>query len=218
MSQWLVKFKKDNYATFLRRSKIAILQLAYLPLAPRNRDTVAFINKYFQYLIVSTFVMLYNLHIWLWHFSFSVNSFFKRTCAAIEFSGARCLIFCRTLHIYSYFMYANSKGSGSPEPSLVAYVISTIFSWAGVRFTKVFRTELGHKYILVECSVIALCYLLCQKFPVINSCAINRTMIGMSIKRISVLNLCHVLKSFVKSTPGSYVRKSVHAIRLWPSW
>ena len=28
---------------------------------------------------------------------------------------------------------------------------------AGVRFTKVFRTELGHKYILVEGSVIALC-------------------------------------------------------------
>ena len=27
----------------------------------------------------------------------------------------------------------------------------------GVGFTKVFRTELGHKYILVECSVIALC-------------------------------------------------------------
>ena len=27
----------------------------------------------------------------------------------------------------------------------------------GVRFTKVFRTELGHKYILVECSVIVLC-------------------------------------------------------------
>ena len=27
----------------------------------------------------------------------------------------------------------------------------------GVRFTKVFRTELGHKYILVECFVIALC-------------------------------------------------------------
>ena len=29
--------------------------------------------------------------------------------------------------------------------------------WTGVRFTKVFMTELGHKYILVECSVIALC-------------------------------------------------------------
>ena len=27
----------------------------------------------------------------------------------------------------------------------------------GVRFTKVFKAELGHKYILVECSVIALC-------------------------------------------------------------
>ena len=27
-------------------------------------------------------------------------------------------------------------------------------------------------------------------------------MIDMSIKRISVLNVCHVLKSFVKSTPG----------------
>ena len=32
-----------------------------------------------------------------------------------------------------------------------------IVSVPGVRFTKVFRTELGHKYILVECSVIALC-------------------------------------------------------------
>ena len=69
----------------------------------------------------------------------------------------------------------------------------------GVRFTKVFRTELGHKYILVECSVITLCLLLYQNFPVINSCAINRTMIGMSIKRISVLNLCHVLKPFVRT-------------------
>ena len=28
-------------------------------------------------------------------------------------------------------------------------------------------------------------------------------MIGMNIKRISVLNLCHVLKPFVKSTPGA---------------
>ena len=29
-------------------------------------------------------------------------------------------------------------------------------------------------------------------------------MIGMSIKRISVLNLCHVLKPFVQSTPGLF--------------
>ena len=71
-----------------------------------------------------------------------------------------------------------------------------------VCFTKGFRTELGHKYILVECSVLALCLPVMSKLPVINSCAINRTMIGMSIKRILVLNLCHVLKPFVKSTPG----------------
>ena len=32
-----------------------------------------------------------------------------------------------------------------------------IYLRSGVHFTKVFRTELGHKYILVECSVIALC-------------------------------------------------------------
>ena len=37
--------------------------------------------------------------------------------------------------------------------------------WPGVRFTKVFRTELGHKYILVECSVIALCLPVMSKIP-----------------------------------------------------
>ena len=72
-----------------------------------------------------------------------------------------------------------------------------------MRFTKVFRTQLGHKCILVECSVIALCLTVVSNLsrykPV---CYINRTMICMSIKRISVLNLYHVLKPFVKSTPG----------------
>ena len=61
----------------------------------------------------------------------------------------------------------------------------------GVRFTKVFRTKFGHKCILVECSVIALCLPVMSKISIINACAINITMIGMSIKRISVLNLCH---------------------------
>ena len=38
------------------------------------------------------------------------------------------------------------------------YILKTyVKRTPGVRFTKVFRTELGHKYILVECSVIALC-------------------------------------------------------------
>ena len=53
-------------------------------------------------------------------------------------SGARCLIFGRTLRLLPYFMCANSEGSDGtarmhrlPEPSLVAYVISTIISWVG---------------------------------------------------------------------------------------
>ena len=41
----------------------------------------------------------------LWHFSSSVNSFFKP-------SGARCLIFRLTLRLLPYFMCANSEGSG----------------------------------------------------------------------------------------------------------
>ena len=50
-------------------------------------------------------------------------------------SGAKCLIFGRTLCLLPYHMYANSEGSsrlrecaGKAEPSLVAYVISTILS------------------------------------------------------------------------------------------
>ena len=52
---------------------------------------------------------------------------------------ARCLIFGRTLRLLPYFMCANSQGSGKtaqmrrlPEPWLVASVISTIISWAGL--------------------------------------------------------------------------------------
>ena len=88
----------------------------------------------------------------------------------------------------------------------------------GVRFTKVFRTELGHKYILVECSVIALCLPVMSKISRYKLCAINRTMIGMSIKRILVLNLCHVLKPFVKSTPGHCHFYFARRIYLWPSF
>ena len=35
--------------------------------------------------------------------------------------------------------------------------VNLLVNVSGVYFTKVFRTELSHKYILVECSVIALC-------------------------------------------------------------
>ena len=37
------------------------------------------------------------------------------------------------------------------------FYIFVVCSASGVRFTKLFRTELGHRYILVEGSVIALC-------------------------------------------------------------
>ena len=41
--------------------------------------------------------------------------------------------------------------------SVAARRVYSYNSVAGVCFTNVFRTELGHKYILVECSVGALC-------------------------------------------------------------
>ena len=46
----------------------------------------------------------------LWYFSSSVNSFFKHACVAIQW--ARCLFYGRTLHLLTYFMCADSKGSG----------------------------------------------------------------------------------------------------------
>ena len=42
--------------------------------------------------------------------------------------------FGQTVRLLPYFLCANSEGSGEtahPEPSLVAYVISTIISWTG---------------------------------------------------------------------------------------
>ena len=46
----------------------------------------------------------------LWHFSSSVNSFFNMH--GQPSSGARCLIFGRTLSLLPYVMCANSEGSG----------------------------------------------------------------------------------------------------------
>ena len=62
----------------------------------------------------------------LWYFSSSVNSFFNGH--AQPSSIASYLIFGRTFCLLPYFMCANSEGS---EPSLSAYVVSTIISWAG---------------------------------------------------------------------------------------
>ena len=74
----------------------------------------------------------------LWYFLSSVNSFFKRD--ARQYSGARGLIFRRTLCLLPYVMCCEQRRlwqdcesrlrgcAGSPEPSLVAYVISTTIS------------------------------------------------------------------------------------------
>ena len=71
----------------------------------------------------------------LWYFSSSVKLILQTHMRSQSSSGARCLIFGQTLRLLPYFMCANSEGSGEtaqqPEPSLVAYVISTIISWAG---------------------------------------------------------------------------------------
>ena len=57
-------------------------------------------------------------------------------------SGAKCLIFGRTLRLLPYLSVRTAKAlarlrrcAGSPEPSLVAYVISIIISWADSNVT-----------------------------------------------------------------------------------
>ena len=55
-------------------------------------------------------------------------------------NGVRCLSFGLTLPLLSYFICEKAltrlRGSaGSPEPSLVAYVINTIISWVGLIIT-----------------------------------------------------------------------------------
>ena len=75
----------------------------------------------------------------LWHFLFSVNSFFKRACAAIQwgymsdfFVGP--FVYFHTWCVQTAKALARLRGcAGSSKPSLDAfmYVISTVISWAG---------------------------------------------------------------------------------------
>ena len=73
----------------------------------------------------------------LWHFSSSVNSFFKRTCAAIQvgldvWSLVRTFVYFHALCVWTASALARLREcAGLPEPSLVACVTSTIISWAG---------------------------------------------------------------------------------------
>ena len=66
----------------------------------------------------------------LWLFSSSVNSFFKRACPAIQW-GKMSDFWSDPSSTSVHYVARLCGNAGSPEPSLVAYVISTIISWAG---------------------------------------------------------------------------------------
>ena len=66
----------------------------------------------------------------LWHFLSSVNSFFKRACAANQWGWMSDFVYFHTSYVRTAKVLARLRGcAGSPEPSLVACVISTIISW-----------------------------------------------------------------------------------------
>ena len=75
----------------------------------------------------------------LWYFSSSVNSFFKRTCPAIQWSYTVDVWFLVRPFVYFHISCMRTakalaklrRCAGLPEPSLVAYARSTIISWAG---------------------------------------------------------------------------------------
>ena len=92
-----------------------------------------------QYTVRIFIVLVYEMsHLMkIWYFSSSVNSFFKRAYAAIPMGLdvwilVRSFVYFHTLYVRTVKALARlRRRAGSPEPSLVAYVISTIISWAG---------------------------------------------------------------------------------------
>ena len=81
--------------------------------------------------------LIWAISIRIWHFSPSVNSFFKRACATIQWGQTSDFfigpfVYFHTTRVQIVKALARlRKCAGSPEPSLVAYVIRTIISWAG---------------------------------------------------------------------------------------
>ena len=82
--------------------------------------------------------LLYLSHLMrLWLFSASVNSFLKRACAAIQWGSMSdfwtdSFVDFHSSSVRTAKALARLRGcAGSPEPSLVAYTISTIISWVG---------------------------------------------------------------------------------------
>ena len=115
----------------------------------------------------------------LWYFSSSINSFFKRgtkePCHEImvlfilhKFILQTCMrshpvgldvrfvvgpfVYFHTLCVRTVKALARLRGcAGSPEPSLVAYVISTIISWAGSNVFQIMKSRKYRVLMLVSC-------------------------------------------------------------------
>ena len=67
----------------------------------------------------------------LWYFTSSIKSFFNHRHPDFWFL-VRPFVYFHTLCVRTAKALVRPRGcAGSPEPSLVAYVISTIISWAG---------------------------------------------------------------------------------------
>ena len=125
-----------------------------LPWQRKINDTPIMI---FFYLFDTVKENLYNLYMGrlkrLWYFLSSVNSFFKRACAAIQWgkmsdfwldsSSTSILHVCKQQRLWRV-----CECAGSPEPSLIAYVISTIITWAGSYFLSLFYTY--NKYFNIQ--------------------------------------------------------------------
>ena len=88
------------------------------------------------YLAISGKLLMSHL-MRLWYFSSSVNSFCKRSCAATQWGLdvwflVGPFVYFHTSCVRTTMALARLRGcAGSSKPSLVAYVISTIISWAG---------------------------------------------------------------------------------------
>ena len=91
------------------------------------------------HVLLRVFILLYYVLIHLtrlWHFSSSVNSFFKRACAAVGLAVwflVGHFVYFHTSCVWTAKALARlHRCAGLSEPLLVAYVISTIISWAGL--------------------------------------------------------------------------------------
>ena len=97
----------------------------------RGRQSLQSVTIKPSNVVVLVLLGLFTLrhHMKLWHFSSSVNSFFKHTCSAIQWGP---FVYRRNSCVRTVKALARLRECAEPhEPSLVAYVKSTIILWAG---------------------------------------------------------------------------------------